>query len=209
MVKPLTVHYTADPFADTGWPDPHHDAFSRTTLGFWIYLMTDCLLFATLFCTYAVMHGSTNGGPDSKTLFSLGTAFTETMILLASSVTCGFALLSSLKEKRGHVVLWLLVTFVLGMSFVTMEQREFSTLIHEGNGPERSAFLSGFFALVGTHGAHVTVGLFWILVLIGQLLLSGITFDTFRRLVIFGMFWHFLDLVWIFIFTLVYLLGVL
>jgi cytochrome o ubiquinol oxidase subunit 3 len=171
--------------------------------------MTDCLVFGTLFCTYGVLHHSTFGGPTTKDLYDLGTAFTETMILLSSSVTCGFAVLSSLKNRKNWVIFWLAITFLLGASFVGIELKEFHEFVKEGNSWERSAFLSSFFALVGTHGTHVSFGLLWIAVMIGQVMVQGINSDTFRRLVIFSMFWHFLDLIWIFIFTFVYLMGVL
>jgi cytochrome o ubiquinol oxidase subunit 3 len=193
---------------DISTPDPHQDNFARVYLGFWMYLMTDCILFGTLFATYAVLHSSTFGGPTSKDLFDLTTAFAETMILLCSSVTCGFAILYSLQSKKNLVLFWLGVTFLLGASFLTLELKEFSEFVHEGHSWKQSAFLSSFFTLVGTHGLHITVGLLWILVMVGQVLVQGINVTTFRRLVVFSLFWHFLDLVWIFIFTFVYLIGV-
>lgn len=205
----MTVHYHHDPHADTSIPDPHQDAYSRTVLGFWIYLMTDCLLFGSLFATYAVLHDSTFGGASSKDIFSLKTAFIETMILLVSSVTCGFATLASKKAGKAHVIRWLAVTFLLGASFIAMELDEFAHLVREGHGWTESGFLTGFFSLVGTHGLHVSFGLLWLTVMIGQLYFKGVTTTTFRRLVLFGMFWHFLDLIWIFIFTFVYLMGVI
>lgn len=171
--------------------------------------MTDCLLFATLFCTYAVMHNSTFGGPTSKDLFRLSDAFIETMLLLFSSVTSGLALLASLKGKTKQVVMWLGITFLLGAGFLFIELTEFRHFYLEGHSWTKSAFLSAFFTLLGTHGLHVAVGLLWIIVLSAQLLYQGINTDTFRRLAIFGMFWHFIDLVWIFIFTFVYLMGVI
>jgi cytochrome o ubiquinol oxidase subunit 3 len=155
-----------------------------------------------------VLHNELFGGPSSRELFSLPEAFAETMLLLFSSVSCGFALLSSLKQKNARVIGWLCLSFLLGASFVAMELHEFTSLVQEGNSWTRSAFLSSFFTLVGTHGLHVSVGLFWMAVLIAQLSIVGITAETFRRLVVFGLFWHFLDLVWIFIFTFVYLMGV-
>lgn len=203
------IHYTPDPHPDTRVPDPHQDVFSRVILGFWIYLMTDCLLFGTLFSTYAVLHSNTFGGPTSKEIFNLGSAFIESILLLLSSFTCGLALLAAVKNKKKDVLFWLSVSFFLGASFILMEAKEFSHLIREGNSWARSAFLSSFFSLVGTHGLHVSIGLLWILVLIAQIFMQGVTIDTFRRLIVFGMFWHFLDLVWIFIFTFVYLRGVL
>lgn len=208
MSKSLTIHHTRDPYADTSVPDSHQDTFSKTILGFWIYLMTDCLLFATLFITYAVLHHQTFGGPSSRELFSLSTAFMETMILLLSSVTCGFALLSALKNDKNKVITWLALSFLLGAFFIAIECHEFAHLIQEGNSWRKSAFLSSFFTLVGTHGLHVSIGLVWLVVMLTQVFWWGITVITFRRLVVFGLFWHFLDLVWIFIFTFVYLMGV-
>lgn len=209
MILPLEVHHSADPHADTRSPDPHQDTFSKTVLGFWMYLMTDCILFAALFATYAVLHTSTFGGPSSKELFNLSTAFIETMILLCSSITCGFAMLSALKSEKNRVIGWFAVTLLLGLSFVAIELHEFAEFVHEGNSWTRSAFLSAFFTLVGTHGLHVSIGLLWLLTMIGQLFFYGINVDTFRRLVVFSLFWHFLDVVWIFIFTFVYLMGVI
>jgi len=205
----ITLRHQVDPNADTSTPDPHQDVYSKATLGFWMYLMTDCLLFATLFATYAVLRNSTFGGPTSKEIFNLSTAFLETMILLISSVTCGLAVLSALTDNRKAILGWLGVTFLLGASFLTLELLEFNHLVQEGNNWTRSAFLSSFFTLVGTHGTHIAVGLLWILVMLFQISKAGLTNDTFRRLVIFSMFWHFLDLIWIFIFTFVYLMGVL
>ena len=209
MSRTLTIHHTPDPYADTRLPDPHQDTFSKTVLGFWMYLMTDCIVFAALFATYAVLHDSTFGGPSSRDLFSLSTSFTETMILLFSSVTCGLGMLAALRNEKNQVIAWFAVAFALGASFIALELHEFIGLVQEGNSWRRSAFLSSFFTLVGTHGLHVSVGLLWMAVLMVQLFLSGITVETFRRLVVFSLFWHFLDLVWIFIFTFVYLMGVI
>lgn len=208
-MKPLTVHHTKDLLADTRVPDPHQDTFSKTVLGFWMYLMTDCILFATLFATYAVLHNNTFGGPSSRVLFSLPTAFTETMILLFSSVACGLGMLAAVHDKKKQVIGWFTVAFLLGASFIAMELHEFTHLVQEGNSWRRSAFLSSFFTLVGTHGLHVSIGLFWMAVVMTQVFICGITVDTFRRLVVFSLFWHFLDLIWIFIFTFVYLMGVI
>lgn len=208
-MKSLLIRHIPDYSADTSIPDPHQDTFSRTIFGFWTYLMTDCLLFTTLFATYAVLHHSTFGGPTSRDIFSLHTAFIETMILLFSSVTCGFGLLASIRNHTFLVLFWLAISFLLGASFIAMELHEFSHLVHEGHSWRVSAFLSAFFTLVGTHGLHVSVGLFWMVVVMAQVWVKGITVDTFRRLVVFSLFWHFLDLVWIFIFTFVYLFGVL
>jgi len=209
--KPVTIHHqdTLEPHPDTRLPDPHQDTFSKTTQGFWIYLMTDSLLFATLFCTYGVLHSETYDGATSKDLFSLTTAFVETMILLVSSVTCGLGMLAAIQNKRKFVITWLAASFILGASFVAIEIHEFIQLVQDGNSWKESAFLSSFFTLVSTHGIHVSFGLLWMAVLMAQVYRLGITVITFRRLIVFSMFWHFLDLVWIFIFTFVYLLGVI
>lgn len=206
----LTAQYEPGTRKDTRAPDPHQSTYSKAVLGFWFYLMGDCLLFATLFTTYAVLHNNTFGGPSARELFSLPTAFRETMILLFSSVACGFAVLASLKKKNERRVLgWLLLVLFLGFLFIALELLEFRELVEGGNSWTRSAFLSSFFTLVGTHGLHVSAGLLWLLVMIGQIATQGITSATFRRLILFSMFWHFLDVVWIFIFTFVYLMGVL
>jgi cytochrome o ubiquinol oxidase, subunit III len=209
MTDSFVVHHTREAHPDTSLPDTHQDSFSRTILGFWVYLMTDCVLFATLFVTYAVLHPNTFGGPSSKELFSLTTAFVETMILLASSVTCGLGMLTLVNEQKQKAFQWFLATIVLGLVFVGIELVEFSHLVAEGNSWTRSAFLSSFFTLVGTHGLHVSIGLLWLVVMLFQLNYYGITIHTFRRFVTFSLFWHFLDLIWIFIFTYVYLMGVI
>lgn len=206
-MESLTIYQKTDLHADTSVPDAHQDTYSKVILGFWMYLMTDCLLFTTLFATYAVLKNATFGGPGPKELFHLNISFIETMILLFSSMTAGFCMLSAIKNKITPVLLWMGITFILGSLFVAIELHEFKNLIDEGNGFQRSAFLSSFFTLVGTHGLHVTIGLFWMLVMMFQVFLKGITTVTFRRLAVFNMFWHFLDLIWIFIFTFVYLFG--
>lgn len=185
----------------------HEDIYSKTILGFWVYLMTDCLIFATLFTTYWVMHNETFGGPSASELFSLPFSLTETFFLLASSFTCGLGMLAAKIQQKNKVIAWFGVAFLLGIGFLVMEITEFSKLFHEGNSWQRSAFLSSYFTLVGTHGGHVTVGLLWMVVLMVQIAFRGIITSTFRRLICFCMFWHFLDLVWIFIFTIVYLFG--
>jgi cytochrome o ubiquinol oxidase subunit 3 len=208
-MESLIIHHTRDPHADTSIPDPHQDIFSSVIFGFWIYLMTDCLLFGTLFASYAVLHNNTFGGATSHDLFNLSTAFTETIILLFSSVTCGLGVLAAVHNKKNQIIPWLATTFLLGASFIIFELTEFTHLVREGHSWRVSAFLSSFFTLVGTHGLHVSIGLLWMLVLMGQLFFQGVTVDAFRRLVVFSMFWHFLDLIWIFIFTFVYLMGVI
>lgn len=187
----------------------HEETFTKTVFGFWLYLMSDCLLFATLFCTFAVLHNQVAGSVSAYEIINLRYVFIETMILLFSSLTTGIALLSSLKNKKTEVLFWLILSSILGLIFVAMEYFEFKTLIDEGHTFQKSAFLSSYFTLVGTHGLHVSFGLLWLVVMIAQVIYFGITVETFRRLVIFNMFWHFLDLVWIFIFTFVYLLQVI
>ncbi len=197
----------ATPHAD----DHHHhhqENYSKTILGFWVYLMTDCILFATLFATYAVLHNNTNGGPGAAELFSLPFALTETLILLTSSFTCGLAVLATHRHEKVKALNWFLVTFLLGVAFLTMELTEFTNLVQEGNSWRRSAFLSSFFTLVATHGLHITCGLIWILVMMAHVLGRGIKIASIRRIACLGLFWHFLDVVWIFIFTIVYLMGV-
>jgi cytochrome o ubiquinol oxidase subunit 3 len=179
----------------------------KTSVGFWLYLMTDCVLFASLFATYAVLRTATAGGPSGAELFELPLALTETLILLTSSFTCGLALLALRRNNVKWLVIWLAVTYVLGVSFLTIELTEFSTFMSEGNGWQQSAFLSAFFTLVGTHGLHIFIGLLWLVTMVVVLFKKGITPKLKRQLGLFGLFWHFLDLVWIFIFTVVYLMG--
>lgn len=177
--------------------------------GFWLYMMSDAMIFALLFATYVVMTSGTAGGPTGKELFSLPRAFAETMLLLISSTTFGFANLASQSEKRGAVILWLLVTLALGLGFIALELQEFTGMIAAGAGPDRSGFLSAFFTLVGTHGLHVSFGMLCILVMTGQTAIKGLTLPASSRLFRLGLFWHFLDIVWIGIFTVVYLPGVM
>ncbi|HEX8980317.1 MAG TPA: cytochrome o ubiquinol oxidase subunit III [Parasulfuritortus sp.] len=186
-----------------------HDPVSNTTFGFWLYIMTDCVLFASVFATFVVMSHSYAGGPTGKELFNLPYVFGETMCLLFSSVTYGFAMLAMLRNEPSKVVTWLGITFLLGLGFIGMEVNEFAHMIMEGNGPERSGYLSSFFTLVGTHGTHVTFGLIWIAVMMAQVMGKGLTTPVRSRLVRLSMFWHFLDIVWIGVFTVVYLMGVM
>ncbi len=185
----------------------HVDAQSKTTFGFWVYIMTDCILFASLFAIYLVLRGNTAGGQPASELFSLPFVLTETLILLTSSFTAGLALLAARHRNRTQVINWLLVTFMLGLAFLGMELHEFNNLVDEGNSWQRSGFLSAFFTLVGTHGFHITAGLLWIGVLIARIVRHGLSAVSIKRLMLFGLFWHFLDIVWIFIFTIVYLIG--
>lgn len=180
---------------------------SKTLFGFWVYLMTDCVLFASLFATYAVLQGNTYGGPGAGELFSMPFVLGETLLLLTSSFTAGLAMLAMHARRKTQTLVWLGVTFALGGAFLTMELSEFAALIAEGNSWQRSGFLSAFFTLVATHGLHIATGMIWLLVVFTQLIRKGFTPSTVQRLTLFSMFWHFLDLVWIFIFTIVYLMG--
>ena len=189
--------------------DGHHDAGATKVFGFWIYLMSDCILFATLFATYAVLVNGTAGGPVGKDIFELPFVFAETMLLLLSSITFGFGMLAMNKNKVSAVNTWLLVTFLLGAGFIAMEIYEFHHLIVNDAGPDRSGFLSAFFTLVGTHGIHVTSGLIWIIVMMVLISKKGLTERNRTRLMCLSLFWHFLDVVWICVFTVVYLMGVM
>lgn len=185
----------------------HHDAGGTKVFGFWLYIMSDLILFASLFATYVVLADGTAGGPEGKDIFSLKFVLGETFLLLFSSITYGFAMIAMHKGKIGQVNLWLFATFLLGLGFVIMEVYEFHELIAEGFGPDRSGFLSGFFALVATHGLHVTAGLIWIIIMMIQVTRRGLTDVNKTRLNCLSLFWHFLDVVWICVFTVVYLLG--
>lgn len=187
----------------------HHDTDSIDVFGFWIYILTDCILFATLFATFAVLHNNSYGAVGLKQLISLPYVFKETMALLASSFTYGLAMLALYKQKSKQVAFWLVITFLFGATFVGMELHEFIRMYMEGHSWMVSAQLSAFFALVGTHGFHVSMGLLWMLAMIIRLFKNGIGKGDKRRLTYLGLFWHFLDIVWIFVFTVVYLMGVL
>jgi cytochrome o ubiquinol oxidase subunit 3 len=177
--------------------------------GFWVYIMSDCVLFAGLFATYAVLHTNTFGTPGGAQLFDLSFVLKETLILLTSSFTCGLALLAAHAKKKSYVVWALIATLALGHSFLGMELSEFGNLIADGHSWRASAFLSSFFTLVGTHGLHVFFGSVWMFVLMLHVWVRGLVPATVRRLTYFSLFWHFLDIIWIFIFSLVYLMGVL
>jgi cytochrome o ubiquinol oxidase subunit III len=185
----------------------HHHTDAADIFGFWIYILSDCVLFAAIFATYAVLYQNVFGGPGIKELSSLPYIFAETMLLLCSSFTYGLSMLALYKNKMRTVLTWLAVTFMLGAAFVVMELNEFVHLYLEGHDWQASAALSAFFTLVGTHGLHVTTGLFWMLLLGVQLLCWGITPVIGKRLTYLGLFWAFLDIVWIFVFTIVYLMG--
>lgn len=182
---------------------------NRTTIGFWLYLMTDCILFASLFATFAVLRTATAGGPAGHEIFEMQLVMAETIILLTSSFTCGLALIALKSRKIRQMIIALAATFVLGVGFLVIEISEFAKFISEGYGPQQSAFLSAFFTLVGTHGLHIFVGLIWLVTLVVVLMRRGLTDKWIRQMTLFALFWHFLDLVWIFIFTVVYMMGMI
>jgi cytochrome o ubiquinol oxidase subunit III len=187
----------------------HPDTIENQAFGFWIYIMSDLVLFGALFATYAVLGHNYAGGPTGKDLFHLPYAFGETMLLLFSSATYGLAVLAIHKNRKDLVLTWLFVTFLFGIGFLSMEINECHRMILDGSGPERSGFLSAFFTLVGTHGTHVFFGLIWMAVMMGQTIAKSLTPPVQSRLLRLSIFWHFLDIVWVGVFTIVYLMGVL
>lgn len=202
----MTVAATSPSGAEAGLSPEQKE---EKAFGFWVYLMTDAVIFSLLFATFIVLSRGTAGGPTGKELFSLPHTFGETMLLLVSSTTFGFATLANIGGDRRAVIGWLVLTALLGLGFVAMEIQEFTGMVAVGAGPDRSGFLSAFFTLVGTHGLHVTLGIVCILVMVGQLLFKGLTPPVSSRLMRLALFWHFLDIVWIGIFSIVYLPGVL
>ena len=187
----------------------HHNTDATDIFGFWMYIMTDCVLFATLFAAFAVLHNNTYGGPALKHLISLPYVFGETLFLLFSNLTYGFGMLCLYKDKLKAVIAWLILTMLLGAGFVSMELNEFINLAKEGHSWQASGAMSSFYALVGTHGLHVSMGIFWMGVLTCQLFIFKTSKNLKRRLTYLGLFWNFLDIVWIFVFTIVYLMGVI
>ena len=179
--------------------------WSMISFGFWLFLLSDIVIFASLFATYAVLSKATAGGPSGHDIFDLKNVFIETCCLLASSFTCGLCVLALERRAISRIYAWAAVTFVLGAAFISLELSEFVHLVSQGNGPSRSAFLSAFFTLVGTHGLHVTVGLCWLIIMMAQITTLGLKPKVAQRLVCFSLFWHALDLVWIGVFTIVYL----
>ncbi|HEY4964628.1 MAG TPA: cytochrome o ubiquinol oxidase subunit III [Candidatus Saccharimonadales bacterium] len=186
-----------------------YDGDNKVFLGFWIYIMTDCVLFASLFAVYAVLHGNTFGGPSASEIFNLPYVMIETLLLLTSSFTCGLAMISLQNRQAAKVRLFFIITFILGLSFLVMEIKEFHHLTTIGDSWTRSGFLSSYFTLVGTHGLHISVGLIWMAVMIFRIKKTKLTHANIRRMKMLALFWHFLDVIWIFIFSLVYLFGVL
>jgi cytochrome o ubiquinol oxidase subunit 3 len=197
---PPTAFYVAD--------EHGHHAPNSTLFGFWLYLMSDCLIFAMLFATFGVLGRNYAGGPSPATLFELPTVAINTSMLLLSSITYGFAMLEMARGKKTPTLIWLAITGLFGIAFVTLELQEFAHFIHDGATPQRSAFLSSFFALVGTHGLHVTFGVIWLVTLMVQTVQRGLDPVMRRRLMCLSLFWHFLDIIWIGVFSFVYLIGV-
>ncbi len=177
--------------------------------GFWLFVLSDMVLFSALFATYAALTKATDGGPTSNELFHRGLVAVETLALLLSSFVCGLAIIAAKRKNMLWTQVWLLVTGLLGFVFLSIELYEFSTMIAEGAPPQRSAFLSAFFTLVGCHGAHVTAGLLWIGTMMAQIWAKGFQPHITRRLLCLSVFWHALDIIWVAIFTIVYLIGTL
>lgn len=204
----LPVHAAAPARVFHEEHEHEHAPGGSTALGFWIYIMSDCLIFAALFATFGVLGGNYAGGPTPKQLFDLPLAAVNTSMLLLSSITYGFAMLAVQDGRVGRTQAWLIVTALFGLAFVGIEVSKFRGMILEGATPERSAFLSSFFTLVSTHGLHVSFGILWMVTLMVQVGQRGLTAANVRRLQCLSMFWHFLDIVWIGVFTFVYLMGV-
>jgi cytochrome o ubiquinol oxidase subunit 3 len=189
---------------------PHEGPASKrivTAYGFWIFLLSDIVIFSCFFAAYAVLLGQTAGGPSGAELFDLRSVAAETAFLLLSSFTCGLAMIAADVRDARWFHLGMAVTFLLGLGFLALEFREFAALVSRGAGPTRSAFLSAFFTLVGCHGAHVSAGILWLLTMMAQVFAKGFRADIMRRLLCFALFWHVLDIIWVAIFSVVYLLG--
>ncbi len=186
--------------------ESHEEAANdRVMFGFWVYLMTDLLMFAILFAVYAVLRNSTMGGPSGRELFDLSLALQGTLVLLTSSFTCGVGMIAARKGKVNQTLIWFGITFLLGLLFLGIEYKEFAELLHEGFTWQSNAFLSSFFVLIGTHGLHIIFGLLWLGITLAYVKARGLTKHMVRKLALLSLFWHFLDIVWIFIFTIVYL----
>jgi cytochrome o ubiquinol oxidase subunit 3 len=193
-----------------GLTEGHGHASKRIVVGygFWIFLISDIIMFAAFFATYAVLTDSTAGGPSGHDLFDLNNVAIETACLLTSSLFCGLAGIGAQARNDRLFYISMAITFVLGVAFLFLEVREFAEMIHSGAGPDRSGFLSSFFALIGCHGFHVTAGLLWLLTMMAQVFAKGYREDILRRMLCFSLFWHTLDIIWVALFSLVYLVGV-
>jgi cytochrome o ubiquinol oxidase subunit 3 len=178
-----------------------------TGYGFWIFLLSDMVLFSCFFASYAVLLGQTAGGPNGAELFDLKNVAIETGCLLTSSFTCGLASIAAGARNRLWFQVSMAVTCVLGLAFLSIEGNEFASLVARGAGPSRSAFLSAFFSLVGCHGLHVSAGILWLLTMMAQVFAKGFRADIQRRFLCFALFWHALDIIWVAVFSVVYLLG--
>ena len=209
MSKTATLPASDEPISFYELEEHDHPEGHSTMLGFWIYLMSDCLIFAILFACYAVLGGNYAAGPSPKDLFDLKLIALNTAMLLFSSITYGFAMIAMQQNRLRLTQIWLAVTGLFGLAFLSIELYEFHHLIELGATPQRSAFLSAFFTLVGTHGLHVTFGIIWLVTLMVQVGRGGLIPENKRRLLCLSMFWRFLDVVWIGVFTFVYLMGVL
>ncbi len=186
--------------------DHQAEADDRTMFGFWVYLMTDLLMFAVLFAVFAVLRNSTDGGPGAADLLNPDLAFIETLLLLTSSFTVGVGLIAARQKKKSQALIWFGLTFLLGAAFLAIELFEFYELVHEGYTMQLNAFLSAFFVLLSTHGLHILSGLLWLGIILVFVARRGLTHSNIRKLALLSLFWHFLDIVWIFIFTVVYLM---
>lgn len=202
------MEHHIDAFDEADLPlEYSHEEDSLRIFGFWVFLVTDMLLFSCIFATYILLYTHFNNGPTPKQIFDVRGFTAETLILLTSSFTSGLGTLCMRRGNRGGLIAWLVVTWLLGASFITLEVTEFVADVASGATMQRSAFLSSFFTLVGTHGCHVSVGLIWMLCVMIQLGMKGITPVMARKVFIVGLYWHFLDVVWVFLFTVVYLMG--
>ena len=204
-----TVSDAMEPGSPTYYATEEPHPQNGTLFGFWVYLMSDCLIFAVLFSCYAVFGTRTGGGPTARDVLDIGGVAVNTAMLLFSSITYGFGMLEMAKGRKGRTLAWLAVAGLFAVAFVSLEINEFVHMIADGAGPGRSAFLSSFFSLVGTHGLHVSFGIIWLTTLMVQVMRHGLTAENQRRLSCLSMFWHFLDLVWVGVFSFVYLVGVL
>lgn len=199
------------PADSSGHGESHgfNDIVSSRLLGFWVYIMSDCILFATLFTTYAVLGHNYAGGPTPKQIYNLGEVIAETALILTSTFTMGLSVLLMFRGKRGQMLWWLAVTVALGAAVVVLQIIDFAGMVHAGAGPDRSAFLSSYYALVGTHAAHIVIGVLWMVIMFFKIAAQGFTKENSSRVMLMSMFWYFITIVWICVFTIVYLMGVM